>query len=44
VRQWLAARHRGLFIRSYVALAGGLLIAAIVLDLGFEALQSRPAR
>jgi two-component system sensor kinase ParS len=44
VRQWLTARHRGLFIRSYVALAGGLLIAAIVLDLGFEALQSRQER
>jgi signal transduction histidine kinase len=35
---------RGLFIRSYVALAGGLLIAAIFLDLGFGALQSRPGR
>jgi two-component system, OmpR family, sensor kinase ParS len=44
VREWLAARHRGLFIRSYVALAGGLLIAAIVLDLGFDALQSRQDR
>jgi signal transduction histidine kinase len=44
VKEWLTARHRGLFIRSYVVLAGGLLIAAIVLDLGFEALQSRHAR
>jgi hypothetical protein len=44
VREWLTARHRGLFIRSYVVLAGGLLIAAIVLDLGFDALQSRQVR
>jgi signal transduction histidine kinase len=44
VRDWLAARHRGLFIRSYVVLAGGLLVAAIVLDLGFDALQSRQVR
>jgi two-component system sensor kinase ParS len=44
VKEWLAARHRGLFIRSYVVLAGGLLIAAIVLDLGFGALQSRQVR
>jgi two-component system sensor kinase ParS len=44
VREWLTARHRGLFIRSYVVLAGGLLVAAIVLDLGFSALQSRQVR
>jgi two-component system, OmpR family, sensor kinase ParS len=44
VKEWLAARHRGLFIRSYVVLAGGLLIVAIVLDLGFDALQSRQVR
>jgi two-component system sensor kinase ParS len=44
VREWLTARHRGLFIRSYVALAGGLLVAAIVLDLGFSALQARQGR
>ena len=44
MREWLSARHRGLFIRSYVVLAGGLLIAAIVLDLGFGALQSRQVR
>jgi hypothetical protein len=44
VKEWLTARHRGLFIRSYVVLAGGLLVAAMVLDLGFEALQSRHAR
>ena len=44
MREWLSARHRGLFIRSYVVLAGGLLIAAIVLDLGFDALQSRQVR
>lgn len=44
MKEWLTARHRGLFIRSYVVLAGGLLIAAIVLDLGFDALQSRQER
>jgi signal transduction histidine kinase len=44
VKQWLAARNRGLFIRSYVVLAGGLLVVAIVLDLGFSMLQSRQAR
>jgi signal transduction histidine kinase len=44
VKEWLTARHRGLFIRSYVVLAGGLLAAAIVLDLGFSALQSRQVR
>jgi two-component system, OmpR family, sensor kinase ParS len=44
VKAWLSARHRGLFIRSYVVLAGGLLVAAIVLDLGFSALQSRQVR
>jgi signal transduction histidine kinase len=44
VKEWLTVRHRGLFIRSYVVLAGGLLVAAIVLDLGFEALQSRQVR
>jgi signal transduction histidine kinase len=36
--------NRGLFIRSYVVLAGGLLVVAILLDLGFAALQSRPIR
>lgn len=44
MREWLSARHRGLFVRSYVVLAGGLLVAAIVLDLGFDALQSRQER
>ncbi len=44
MKEWLTARHRGLFIRSYIVLAGGLLIAAIVLDLGFDALQSRQGR
>jgi len=44
LKEWLAARHRGLFIRSYVVLAGGLLVAAILLDLGFSALQSRQVR
>src|SRR5688572_10096290 len=44
MKEWLQARHRGLFIRSYVVLAGGLLLVAILLDLGFSALQSRQAR
>ena len=44
MREWLTARNRGLFVRSYIVLAGGLLIAAIVLDLGFGALQSRQVR
>ncbi len=44
MREWLFGRHRGLFIRSYMVLAGGLLIAAIVLDLFFSALQSRQVR
>jgi signal transduction histidine kinase len=44
LKQWLATRHRGLFIRSYVVLAGGLLVVAILLDLGFSALQSRQVR
>ena len=44
LKEWLAARHRGLFIRSYVVLAGGLLVVAILLDLGFDALQSRQVR
>jgi signal transduction histidine kinase len=44
LKEWLAARHRGLFIRSYVFLAGGLLVAAILIDLGFGALQSRQTR
>ena len=44
MKEWLQARHRGLFIRSYVVLAGGLLAVAIVLDLGFSALQSRQVR
>jgi signal transduction histidine kinase len=44
MKEWFAARNRGLFIRSYLFLAGGLLIAAILLDLGFGAFQSRQAR
>ena len=44
MRDWLTARHRGLFIRSYVALAGGLLVVAVLLDLGFGALQSHESR
>ena len=44
MKEWLAARHRGLFIRSYVVLAGGLLLVAILLDLGFSALQTRQLR
>jgi len=44
LKEWLAARHRGLFVRSYVVLAGGLLVVAILLDLGFDALQTRQVR
>lgn len=44
MKELFAARNRGLFIRSYLFLAGGLLIAAILLDLGFGAFQSRQAR
>ena len=44
MKEWLQARHRGLFIRSYVVLAGGLLAVAILLDLGFSALQLRQVR
>jgi signal transduction histidine kinase len=44
LRDWLTARHRGLFIRSYVALAGGLLVVAVLLDVGFGALQSHQER
>ena len=44
MREWLAAGERGLFVRSYVVLAGGLLVVAILLDLGFGALQARPDR
>jgi signal transduction histidine kinase len=36
--------NRGLFIRSYVVLAGGLLLVAMLLDLGFGALQTRQVR
>ena len=32
LKDWLTARHRGLFIRSYVVLAGGLLVVAVLLD------------
>jgi two-component system sensor kinase ParS len=44
LKEWLAAGERGLFIRSYMVLAGGLLIVAILLDLGFDALQARQER
>lgn len=44
MKDWLAAGERGLFIRSYMVLAGGLLVVAILLDLGFEALQARQVR
>jgi two-component system sensor kinase ParS len=44
LKEWLAAGERGLFIRSYVVLAGGLLVVAILLDLGFGALQARQVR
>ncbi|MGH8864468.1 MAG: ATP-binding protein, partial [Burkholderiales bacterium] len=41
---WLDGRHRRILIRSYLFLAGGLIVVAIVLDLGFSALQERHAR
>jgi len=44
LKEWLAAGERGLFIRSYVVLAGGLLVVAMLLDLGFGALQARQER
>ena len=44
MKEWLGAGERGLFIRSYIALAGGLLIVAILLDVGFGALQARQSR
>lgn len=44
MKAWLAAGERGLFIRSYIALAGGLLVVAILLDVGFGALQARQVR
>ena len=44
MKEWLAAGERGLFIRSYVVLAGGLLVVAMLLDLGFGALQARQER
>jgi signal transduction histidine kinase len=44
LKKWLAAGERGLFIRSYIALAGGLLFVAILLDVGFGALQARQVR
>ncbi|MEO8061176.1 MAG: ATP-binding protein [Pseudomonadota bacterium] len=44
LKAWLNARNRGLFIRSYIALAGGLLIVAVLLDAGFSALQSHGER
>ena len=44
MKDWLNARNRGLFIRSYVVLAGGLLVVAVLLDAGFSALQSHELR
>jgi len=44
LKDWLNALNRGLFIRSYVALAGGLLVVAVLLDAGFSALQSHEQR
>jgi len=44
MKEWLSAGERGLFIRSYIALAGGLLVVAILLDVGFGALQARQTR
>ncbi len=43
MREWLRSRHRRLFFRSYFVLAGGLLLVATILDLGFGALQERQA-
>jgi signal transduction histidine kinase len=44
VIEWWAGRHRHWLIRSYLALAGGLMIAAVVLDFAFGYLQERQAR
>jgi two-component system, OmpR family, sensor kinase len=41
LKEWVTGRDRRLFIRSYVVLAGGLLIIALLLDRGFSALQDR---
>ena len=37
----LRERNRRLLFRSFLFLVGGLLVIAIVLDLGFDRLQSR---
>lgn len=42
--EWLAGRNRRLLVRSYFFLAGGLIVAAVVLDFGFNTLQEREAR
>jgi len=41
VKRVLQARNRRLLFRSYLTLVGGLMIVAIVLDLGFGKLQTR---
>ena len=43
MRDVLAGRNRRLLFRSYLLLVGGLLLVAIVLDLGFGYLQSKEA-
>jgi signal transduction histidine kinase len=41
VRRWLAKRQHRLLFRSYFVLAGGLLIVAALLELGYSAVQGR---
>jgi len=41
VTRVLEGRNRRLLFRSYIFLAGGLLVVGIVLDIGFGSLQSR---
>jgi signal transduction histidine kinase len=43
LKEWVKGRDRRLFIRSYLVLAGGLLIVAVLLDRGFNALQDKQA-
>ncbi|MDH3621569.1 MAG: ATP-binding protein [Gammaproteobacteria bacterium] len=43
MREVLGGRNRRLLFRSYLLLVGGLLVVAIVLDLGFSYLQSKEA-
>ena len=43
MKEVLGGRNRRLLFRSYLLLVGGLLVVAIVLDLGFSYLQSKHA-